>query len=100
MVEDDADIELAEPRWITKIMERNHWGNADGRSLIVTKEWKHNLFEALAFAGREGRAKTQGDVDVKDILELGRIIIEKRALDSILKSHSSDLKRTVPSAKY
>lgn len=100
VVENDADIELAEPRWITKIMERNHWGNADGRSLIVTKEWKYNLFEALALAGREGRAKTQEDVDVKDILELGRIIIEKRALDSILKSHSSDLNRTVPSAVY
>lgn len=100
LVEDNVDIEMAEPRWITKIMERNHWGNADGRSLIITKEWKQNLFEALAFAGREGRAKTQADVDVKDILELGRIIIEKRALDSILKSHSSDLNRTVPSAIY
>lgn len=100
LVEDDVDIEMAEPRWITKIMERNHWGNADGRSLIVTKEWKKNLFEALVFAGRDGRAKTEADVDVKDVLELGRIIIEKSALDSILRSHSRDLDRTVPSAIY
>lgn len=99
VVEDDADIEMADPRWITKIMEKNGWGNADGRSLIVTREKKHNLFEALALAGREGRAKTQKDVDVKDLLELGRIIIEKRVLDSILKFRSSDLNRTAPSAR-
>ena len=100
MIENAADIEVADPRWITKIMETNHWGNADGRSLIVTRKWKRNLFEALDLAGSEGRARTQEDVDVKDILELGRIIIEKRALDSILKSHSSDLNRTVPSAVH
>lgn len=33
----------------------------------------------------------EADVDVKDLLELGRIIIEKRALDSILNSHQTDL---------
>lgn len=98
MIENNADIEMAEPRWITKIMKWNHWGHADGRSLIITRKWKNNLFEAMALAGREGKTKMQEDVDVKDILELGRIIIEKRALDSILKSHSSDLNRTVPSA--
>lgn len=100
VIENDADIEVADPRWISKIMETNHWGNADGRSLIVTRKWKRNLFEALDLAGSEGRARTQEDVDVKDILELGWIIIEKRALDSILKSHSSDLNRTVPSAVH
>ncbi|MCJ1461945.1 54S ribosomal protein, mitochondrial [Pseudocyphellaria aurata] len=100
VIENNADIEMAEPRWITKIMEWNHWGNADGRSLIITRKRKHNLFEAMALAGREGKAKTEEDIDVKDILELGRIIIEKRALDSILKRHSSDLNRTVPSAVY
>lgn len=100
IVENGADIEMEEPRWIKKIMEWNHWGNADGRSLIVTRMRRHNLFEALGRAGEEGRAKTEDDVDVKDILELGRIIIEKRSLDSILKNHSSDLNRTVPSAVY
>ena len=100
IVENGIDVESDEPDWITKIMQRNHWGNADGRSMIVTRGRRHNLFEALDGAGREGRAKTAEDVDVKDILELGRIVIEKRALDSILRSHSSDLNRTVPSAVY
>ncbi|MCJ1356779.1 MAG: 54S ribosomal protein, mitochondrial [Icmadophila ericetorum] len=98
VVEDGVEIELNEPRWIKQIMEKNHWGNANGRSLIVTQDLRPNLFEAIAGSGEDGLAKTEDDVDVKDLLELGRIIIEKGALDSILKDHSSDLDRTVPSA--
>ena len=79
-------------------MKGNHWGNADGRSLIVTRDKRPKLFQAMKKAGEHGRAKTEADVDVKDLLEMGRIIIEKRALDSILRDHSSDLNRTVPSA--
>ena len=79
-------------------MKGNHWGNVDGRSLIVTRDKRPNLFEAMRKAGEHGRVKTEADVDVKDLLELGRIIIEKRALDSILREHSSDLNRTIASA--
>ncbi|MCJ1317828.1 54S ribosomal protein, mitochondrial [Xylographa vitiligo] len=100
LVEDGVDIEMNEPRWIKQIMERNHWGNADGRSLIVTKGVRENLFQAIAGTGEDGRAKTEDDIDVKDLLELGRIIIERSALDGILKDHSSDLNRIVPTALY
>lgn len=100
IVDNRINIKMNEPRWIKQIMERNHWGNADGRSLFVTKSVRSNLFGALAHAGEDGRAKTEEDVDVKDLLELGRIVIEKTALDSILESHSSDVNRTVPSAVY
>lgn len=100
IVNNKADIEMNEPRWIKKIMERNHWGNADGRSLIVTREVLPNLFEALNGCKEDGRIRTEADVDVKNLLGFGRIIIEKRALDSILKNHSSDLNRTVPHAVY
>ncbi|MCJ1235406.1 54S ribosomal protein, mitochondrial [Varicellaria rhodocarpa] len=98
IVADGAEIDMEEPRWIKKIMERNGWGNADGRSLIVTATKRPNLFQAIAGAGEDGRAKTEADVDVKDLLELGRIVIEKGALDGILKDHASDLNRTVPTA--
>ena len=98
IVADGAEIDMEEPRWIKKIMERNGWGNADGRSLIVTTTQRPNLFQAIAGAGEDGRAKTEADVDVKDLLELGRIVIEKGALDGILKDHASDLNRTVPTA--
>ena len=98
VVEDGIDIEMDEPRWIKKIMEANYWGNANGRSLIVTEDFRPNLFQAIHGSGEDGRAKIEADVDVKDLLELGRIIIEKSALESILSDHSSDLNRTVPSA--
>ena len=100
VVEDGVDIDMAEPRWIQQIFERNHLGRADGRSLIVTKDHRPNLFTALAGCGQNGRAKEEADVDVKDLLELGRIIIEKGTLDSILREHSSDLHRTVATAVY
>lgn len=100
VVNNEADIEMSEPRWIKKIMERNHWGRANGRSLIVTRDLLPNLYEALNGCKEHGRVRKEVDVDVKNLLEFGRIIIEKRALDSILRDHSSDLNRTVPSAVY
>ncbi|MCJ1230095.1 54S ribosomal protein, mitochondrial, partial [Toensbergia leucococca] len=98
LIEDNVDIEFNEPRWIKKILEGNHMGNADGRSLIVTGDTRPNLFEALEGAGEDGRIKTRYDIDVKDLLELGRIVMEECALNWILRNHSSDLDRTVPSA--
>ena len=35
--------------------------------------------------------KDMFDVDVKDLLETGRIVIEKQALDTILMAHTSDI---------
>lgn len=100
IVNNGVDIEMDEPRWIKKIMERNHWGHADGRSLIVTRDMVPNLFKALEGSKGDGRVRTEADVDVKNLLEFGRIVIEERALDSILRNHSSDLNRTVPCAVY
>lgn len=95
------DIEMAEPRWMEKIMEWNHWGKEDGRSMIVTRRVMPRLFEAMkGSAGAHGKVKEEAEIGVKALLEMGRLIIEKRSLDSILKNHSSDLNMTVPSAVY
>ena len=40
---------------------------------------------------RHGIIKDMLDIDVKDLLETGRIVIEKQALDTILMAHMSDL---------
>jgi large subunit ribosomal protein L4 len=100
VLEDGAEIEQAEPRWISQIMEWHKLGNANGRSLIITNGFPSNLMYALAGAGQHGRVLGKDDVDVKDLLELGRIMIEKTQLDNILEEHSSDLYRTVPAAVY
>lgn len=99
------DDEVPGWQWMGKVMEWNHLGKSDGRSLLVTRRSPGNLLAALntgpgATAGKHGEAKADFDVGVKDLLRLGKLIIEKRALDSMLKDHSSDINMTVPSAVY
>jgi len=107
VVQKVEDIELEDSRWIEKIMEWNHWGKEDGRSLIVTRRIMPKLFEALngskngqPGAARHGKVVQEGKIDIRNLLGMGRVVIEKRSLDSILKNHSSDLNMTVPSAVY
>ncbi|RDW94789.1 50S ribosomal protein-like protein L4 [Coleophoma crateriformis] len=89
--EDGMDIEHPKTRYVQDIFEHNHWGSEDGRTLLITGDYRHNLFNALRPAGQHGRVQTTEEVDVKDLLELGRIVIEKSALDEILHGHQSDL---------
>lgn len=104
VVQKIADIENEDSRWMEQIMQWNHWGKEDGRSLIVSRRVMPKLYEALnggkeqPGCGRHGIVKEEADIDVKDLLELGRVVIEKRSLDAILREHSSDLNRRVPSA--
>ena len=99
VVQKVTDIENEDPRFMTQIMEKNHWGNQDGRSLIVTRRVMPKLFCALnEGCGKHGIVKEEADIDVKDLLEMRRIIIEKRSLDAMLREHSSDLNMRVPSA--
>ena len=93
------------PQWIKEIMEWNHWGRPYGKSMIVTRKTPENFFSVMntgekGGGGQHGEAISDSDVDVKDILSLGRLIIEKRALDSLLAEYSSDLNRVAPAAVY
>ena len=91
-------------------MNVNRWGRADGRSLIVTRDRLPGLMGMMAEkpsqgkwkegVGRQGKVLMEDEVDVKDLLTLGRVIVEKRALDSLLRKHESDLVREVPRATY
>lgn len=78
-------------RLLTNIFEGNQWGSGFGRSTLVTATRRALLFREMAEIKKHGIAKDMFDIDVKDLLETGRIIIEKRALDTILKAHTSDL---------
>lgn len=89
------DVEHAKEIWMRDIFKYNRWGKADGRSLIITADERHNLFHAMKECGSEGRLMEKEDVDVKDLLELGRVIIEQSALDQMLTEHRSDLKTKV-----
>lgn len=104
VVQKVEDVGNGDSRFVEQIMRWNRWGGEDGRSLIVTRRVVPRLFEALNGGGGQpgcgwhGVVKEEADVDVKDLLELGRVVIEKRSLDAILREHSSDLNMRVPSA--
>ena len=80
------------PYFLQEIFETHGWGREHGRSLLITEVKRERLFKAVAAVGQHGRILDRADVDVKDILETGRLIIEKKALDHMLSSHSKDLK--------
>jgi large subunit ribosomal protein L4 len=89
--EDGIEISNPEPGYVKKIFEHNRWGREHGKSLVITESVTHNLFSALRGSLDAGRAETVHDVDVKDLLGMGRLIIEKGALDRLIREHRSDL---------
>ena len=91
VVEDGQDIEYDERRYIKDIFAQHGWGKPHRRSTIVVASPRENLSRALADASEDGRVLLRDEVDVKDLLETGRIIIEKQALDAILLDHQTDL---------
>jgi large subunit ribosomal protein L4 len=78
-------------RLLSNIFEGNQWGKSNGRSLLVTEDHRERLFREMEDVGEHGLVKDIYDVDVKDLLETGRIVIEKEALDALLFAHASDL---------
>lgn len=91
------ELEYPKTRFAKRVFEANGWGREGGRTLVVTGGFRKNLFRALRDAGEDGRVLTAEEVDVKDLLELGRVIVEKQALDQMLREHSSDLASKVRS---
>ncbi|TKA23222.1 hypothetical protein B0A50_07615 [Salinomyces thailandicus] len=81
------------PRYLRDLLKHNQMGHADGRTLFVTLERREGLFGALEVdgMGRQARAVDVLDVDVKDLLELGRVAMERSALEFLLREHESDL---------
>lgn len=79
--------------YVENMFSAHGWGNKDGRSLLVTlgKRGRKDFRDVMEQIGNHGRISTWDEVDVKDLLEMGRIVIEKDALRNILLSHQSDL---------
>ena len=97
IVDESLEIEDPSPRYAKEIFAAHGWGNEHGRSLLVTEgepEERECLFKAMDGMGEDGRALYWEDVDVKDLLELGRIVVERGALERILEEHQSDLTKT------
>lgn len=80
-------------RYVKDMLQHHGFGHADGRTLFVAERARHALFGALRAEkmGREARALEVEDVDVKDLLELGRVVVERQALERMFREHESDL---------
>jgi large subunit ribosomal protein L4 len=85
VVVDRLLLKEGDPGLIKKILEQNKWGNEHLRSLLITEDVNEEMTLALKELGMEGRTLPLADVDVKDCLELGRLVIERGALDKIMK---------------
>ncbi|RWA05987.1 hypothetical protein EKO27_g9118 [Xylaria grammica] len=87
-------------KWVKQVLDTNDWGRKAGRSTFITSSHRDNLFECLDLVPNWGRALDVEDVDVKDLLETGRIVVERDALMHMIESHQSDLvpKVFVPNA--
>ena len=86
--------EEAGGRFLQNFFKTNKWGKGNGRSMLVTStmlDKSSKLKTAMAEVGHHGLIKDRWDVDVKDLLETGRIVIEKQALDALLRAHAGDL---------
>lgn len=94
-LEEDVD-----ERWVPLIFKRNGWAREDGRSLVISRDPLKRWRGAMEERSEHGKVLQEGEVDVKDLLQMGRLIIEKRSLDAIIKAHVSDLEREVARATY
>ncbi|OQO14401.1 hypothetical protein B0A48_01277 [Cryoendolithus antarcticus] len=97
VLEDEAEIydvgrESLE-RYTKDFLRWQGWGHAGGRTLFVTRERREDFEWALSreTMGREARVLECEWVDVKDVLEMGRVVVERRALDWLFREHESDL---------
>ncbi|KAL1966862.1 hypothetical protein VTN77DRAFT_3827 [Rasamsonia byssochlamydoides] len=92
--------EDATPYLIKNIFQRNGWDHQHGRSTLITDVKDDYLFKTVREVSEHAKILDRADVDVKDLLETGRLIIEKKALDKILAEHSRDLRTEPAKAKY
>lgn len=91
IVDNAIEIESPSPRLLGDIFKYHEKIQGKGRSLLVTVEERPLLEDALEQMGRGGQALTWEEVDVKNLLELSRVMIEREALRNILFSHQEDL---------
>ena len=101
ILDNEASVpEDATPHLITELFKVNRWGGEFGRSTLITNRVDEHLFSTVSDVGQHAKILGRKDVDVKDLLETGRLIIEKKALDRLLAQHSRDLNNEPAKALY
>lgn len=82
-------------RYMNNMMESMRWGAKQGRTTFITTEYRPNLFTSMEVAQQHGRAirldNKENPLDVKNLLETARIVVERSALRAILLAHQRDM---------
>ncbi|KAH8734019.1 ribosomal protein L4 domain-containing protein [Ilyonectria robusta] len=78
-------------RYMTGVLSNLGLGRASGRTLFVTGDRREALFEAMEQVPQDGRVLDIEDVDVKDLLETGKLVLERSVLKELIEQHQSDL---------
>ncbi|KAF1962343.1 ribosomal protein L4, partial [Byssothecium circinans] len=91
IVDNAIEIESPSHCLLNHIFDLHDRERGKGRSLLVTGTNRPLLEQALERMNRRRQALTWEEVDVKDLLELSRVIIERSALKNILLHHQEDL---------
>ncbi|EPS42396.1 hypothetical protein H072_3551 [Dactylellina haptotyla CBS 200.50] len=86
----------AKTRYMRQIMLLNKWGAGNGKTLFITMTRRNNLWCGLGMLGHHGRCMKVEDVDVKDLLEMGRIVIEQHALEWLGAKHGIEFPQRTP----
>ncbi|KAJ6261875.1 hypothetical protein Dda_2674 [Drechslerella dactyloides] len=86
-------------RYMRQVMLANRWGAGNGKTLFITVTRRNNLWCALNMLEHHGRVMLVKDVDVKDLLEAGRVVIEQHALHYLGEMHGALPRRKKPSER-
>ncbi|KAG5927966.1 hypothetical protein E4U42_001503 [Claviceps africana] len=78
-------------KYMKGVLDALGLGRAHGRTLFVTGGPRDLLHEAMDKVPWEGRVLDVKDVDVKDLLETGSVVMEKSVLHEMIRRHQSDL---------
>ncbi|KAJ5620208.1 50S ribosomal protein L4 [Penicillium lagena] len=87
------------PHLMRNILQAHGWDRKHGLLTFITE--REDLDLAAKFADAQHvRIRNMQNLDVKNLLETKRLVIEKGALDWILRRHSSDLTGRLARAMY
>jgi large subunit ribosomal protein L4 len=91
IVDNAMEIESPSTRLLSHIFKYHEKQRGKGRSVLVTLEERPMLEQALEELDRGDQALLWDEVDVKNLLEGSRVLIERAALHNILLTHQEDL---------
>jgi large subunit ribosomal protein L4 len=94
IVDNAMELESPSTRLLNDILKYQEKLRGKGNNLLVTLEERPLLEDALEQLGRGEQTLTWEEVDVKNLLELSRVIIERDALHNILLAHEEDITHT------